>query len=164
MNYALTDLAEQLHVTLTRAYDGDAGMDLYAVIPRTRYTYERFISEPTVLTGLDIEPYESISIPTGIMCEIPSGYYGQVATKSSLARKGLIVLGGVIDSGYRGEIEVVLYNTTGKLKTVLQGDKIAQLIIIPIWHGETFQVNQTNLSESERGTKGFGSSGSSLHE
>lgn len=129
----------------------DAGFDLYA------------LEDAALRSG------ETIKIKTGIAMEIPDGYYGQIFERSSLGSKGIARRGGVIDSSYRGEILVCLHNTNlqhiyghsphleSSVYTVAAGDKIAQIVILPVPQMEIVEVNE--LSESDRGDKGFGSSG-----
>lgn len=145
----------------TRAKSSDAGYDLYAGETRV------------------IGPMDRLVISTGICVEIPEGYYGRVAPRSGLAiKEGIDVLGGVIDSGYRSDIGVILINLNlpdivnaskyAKAHQVLfgqrnrmqieKGDRIAQLIIEKCHDIEFEEVEA--LSESERGESGFGSSGS----
>lgn len=118
---------------------------------------------------------------TGIAIEIPYGYYGQILTRSSCAKIGLVVLGGVIDSGYSGEIKIIVhapnlpnFETCAEIEQILKGyvntsyiDKtthettyiegfsIAQLVILPVQ--DINIVTCEELSETERGTNGFGS-------
>lgn len=117
--------------------------------------------------GMDIRASEQHAIPplcreaigTGIFLEIPYGYYGRIAPRSGLALKhGIDVLAGVVDSGYRGEIKVILYNTD-KEQTfrVEAGDKVAQIIIEKHYNFDF--VETESIGESERGEKGFGSTG-----
>jgi dUTP pyrophosphatase len=97
-------------------------------------------------------------ISTGISVKIPKGYYGRMAPRSGLAAKnGIDVLAGVIDSDYRGELKVILYNTEYKTFQVHAGDRIAQLIIEKIAHPVIEEVNE--LDRTERGAGGFGSTG-----
>lgn len=106
-----------------------------------------------------IPPQERTLIRTGIIVKIPDGYYGRVAPRSGLAVKnGIDVLAGVIDSGYRGEIGVVLYNTD-KHNTfyVNNNDRVAQLIIEKCYNMDFIEVE--HVDESSRGKNGFGSSG-----
>ena len=97
------------------------------------------------------------SFQTGIAVAIPQGCYGRIASRSGLAReKGIAVLGGVIDSDYRGEIQVLLLNTSDFRKcTILPGDRIAQLIIETCHEAEFVEFD--SLEETERGANGFGS-------
>jgi dUTP pyrophosphatase len=127
----------------SRAHEGDAGLDLYA-------------SE-----AAHIGPGERWSIGTGIAVEIPKGHAGLVLPRSGLARKHGIALvnsPGLIDSGYRGEIRVLLLNTDpAEIFRVEPGDRIAQLVIAPIALVEP--VEAAALADSVRGDGGFGSSG-----
>lgn len=127
--------------TLRRATENDAGADICAASAHT------------------IQPLCRGVVSTGISLEIPPGYYGRIAPRSGLALKhGIDVLAGVVDSGYRGEIKVILYNTDNeKAFSVNPGDKIAQIIIEKHYNFEF--VRTDSLSESDRGEKGFGSSG-----
>ena len=124
----------------TRANDSDAGYDLYST------------------ESLPLIPSSRQAICTGICVEIPKGYYGRIAPRSGLALKaGLDVLGGVIDSGYRDEIKVILINLGEGLVAIEEGDRIAQLIIEKCEDVEWDAVD--DLDFSERGSSGFGSSG-----
>jgi len=125
---------------LPKAYAGDAGIDLCAV--------------ETVV----IAPHDRARVPTGLAVEIPSGHAGLVWDKSGLAAKqGITVLAGVIDEGYRGELVLCLANVSNEPQTIEKGQKAAQLLIQKV---EQVEVEEAvELSESERGEKGFGSSG-----
>jgi dUTP pyrophosphatase len=127
----------------TRAYAGDAGLDLYAL-------------EAAVL-----EPGERASIRTGIAVEIPEGLAGLVLPRSGLAlRHGIALVNapGLIDSGYRGEVRVLLLNTDRHDSCKLHaGDRIAQLVLVA--HASPPVVEVQELSASDRGQGGFGSSG-----
>ena len=120
-----------------------------------------------------IEPMQRVLVSTGICIEIPEGYYGRVAPRSGLAvKKGLDVMAGVIDSGYRGEIKVLLVNlnppttnrnayesffgSSGKID-IKEGDRVAQIIIEKCYSAEWKEIEE--LSSSERDEGGFGSSG-----
>jgi dUTP pyrophosphatase len=99
-------------------------------------------------------------IPTGIAVAIPAGYAGLVAPRSGLAaRNGISVVNGpgVVDAGFRGEINVILINHGGEEITLRRGDRIAQLLVVPI--AEAIMVEVEALPESQRGAGGFGSSG-----
>lgn len=102
---------------------------------------------------------ESAGIPTGIAIEIPEGYVGLVYARSGLAcKEGLAPANkvGVIDSDYRGEIKVFLFNHSGAARTVTAGERIAQLVIAPFLHCE---FTEGEMSETKRGEGGFGSTG-----
>jgi dUTP pyrophosphatase len=125
-----------------RAYSGDAGLDLAAC--------DRH----------ELAPGERAVVGTGLAVAIPDGYAGFVQPRSGLAaRHGLSVANapGLIDSGYRGEIRVVLLNTdTAETFVVEPGMRIAQLVVLPLPELELVEVEE--LPESERGVRGFGSS------
>ncbi len=124
-----------------QAYQGDAGLDLSAC-------------EPVVL-----EPGERAIVPTGVAVEIPDGYAGFVQPRSGLAARhgiGIVNSPGLIDSGYRGEIRVVLLNTGREPFPVAAGMRIAQLVIAPVASVRLVEVD--GLAASERGQRGFGSS------
>ncbi|HXS32598.1 MAG TPA: dUTP diphosphatase [Solirubrobacterales bacterium] len=127
----------------TRAHEGDAGLDLYAC------------------ESAHIGPGERWSVGTGVAVEIPEGHAGLVLPRSGLAKKHGITLvnaPGLIDSGYRGELRVLLLNTDpADTFRVAPGDRIAQLVISPIVLAEP--VETAALAESARGDGGFGSSG-----
>ena len=129
----------------TRRSGQAAGYDLYA---------------KTGSAAQEIRPGETAKIGTGIAVEIPDGYFGAVFARSGLAaKKGLRPANcvGVIDSDYRGEIFVPLHNDSGELQTIADGDRIAQLIIRPYMTVDFTEVDE--LSETERGEGGFGSTG-----
>jgi dUTP pyrophosphatase len=126
----------------TRAYDGDAGLDLSAC--------ER----------VELGPGERAVVSTGLTLAIPDGHAGFVQPRSGLAaRHGIGVLNspGLVDAGYRGELKVVLLNTDRNEPFVVEpGMRIAQLVIVPVALPEPVEVAE--LPGSERGEKGFGSS------
>ena len=125
-----------------RAYAGDAGLDLAAC--------DRF----------ELGPGERAVVGTGLAVAIPAGHAGFVQPRSGLAaRHGLSVVNapGLIDSGYRGEIRVVLLNTDLREAFVVEpGMRIAQLVVLPV--PELELVETDDLPKSERGARGFGSS------
>ena len=117
-------------------------------------------------TGLDLcsvekvvlKPGEFKAVPTGIAVEIPHGYFGLIKDRSGLALNyGLHCLAGVVDENYRGEIKVVLINLGNQEVVLDKHTRIAQLLIIPYLPVEVKEVQE--LSQTERGEKGFGSSG-----
>ena len=108
-----------------------------------------------------IEPEKFKIIPTGIKLEIPSGYEGQIRSRSGLASKnGIVVLNspGTIDYDYRGEIKVILINLGNKIFEVLPGMRIAQLVIAEISKVKINYVEKI-ITTTKRGEKGFGSTG-----
>lgn len=112
------------------------------------------------LSGLLLGPGEKILVPSGLCFEIPHGYEIQVRPRSGLSLKtGLFVANspGTIDSDYRGEVKIILANLGNKIEKILHGDRIAQIVIAPVWR-MNFTFSQ-NLSESHRAESGFGSTG-----
>lgn len=135
----------------TRGSASAIGLDLYADLldGRTPSDYQ---------PELRLAPGRRSAVPTSIAIAIPSGFYARVAPRSGLALKnGIVVLGGVVDEDYRGEVKVILLNTSDELFTIKHGDRIGQLIleraeILPV-------LEVTDLDETERGEAGFGSTG-----
>ena len=118
----------------------DAGMDLYSA------------------ENITIEPNERKLIPTGIAMAIPSGYVGLIWDKSGIATNhGLKTMAGVIDSGYRGEVKILIHNLSNQPYTVQAGTKIAQMLIQPVEQKKIIEVNE--LDYTSRGEGGFGSTG-----
>lgn len=123
-----------------RGYDTDAGLDLRAMWLQT------------------IPPRGSAAFDTGVHLEIPAGYYGKIESRSGLnVKHGIVSCGGVIDCSYRGSIVVKLYNMTDEPYLVEPGDKIAQLVIMACETPKLVAVD--SLSDTERGSNGFGSTG-----
>jgi len=127
----------------TRAHPGDAGLDLCA------------------LQAVTLAPSARASVPTGLAVQIPDGQAGLVLPRSGLAaRHGVTIVNapGLIDSGYRGELRVLLLNTDPQTPFAVQaGDRIAQLVLVVIELPELVEVE--SLTGSARGVGGFGSSG-----
>jgi dUTP pyrophosphatase len=122
------------------ATNDDAGMDLFAI------------------ENVELEPMQRVQVGTGIAMEIPEGHVGLIWDKSGLSHKfGIKTLGGVVDSGYRGEIKIGVINL-GKEKYIFEkGHKVAQMIIQKKETPEIIEA--TELNNSERGEGGFGSTG-----
>lgn len=123
----------------TRVHDNDAGLDLYC------------------LENQVIQPQSGALMRTGIAMALPERTVGLVTDRSSMAKRGLKTAGGVIDAGYRGEIHIVLWNISSAPIEICQGERIAQLLIIPI--STPMPVEVQELNATLRGSKGFGSSG-----
>lgn len=107
-----------------------------------------------------LQPGERKLIQTGIAVICPDGYECQVRSKSGLALKqGLMVLNspGTVDNGYRGEVGVILYNSSNEIRVIQKGDKVAQIVICPVSQAVIMEVNE--LDETSRGEGGFGSTG-----
>jgi len=98
-------------------------------------------------------------IPTGLYCAIPLGWVGLIKDRSSMALRGLHTHAGVIDASYRGEIKILIANRSGAEFSIRQGDKIAQMVIIPHLAGAQEVGSLEELGDSVRGQKGFGSTG-----
>ncbi|MGI8597036.1 MAG: dUTP diphosphatase [Thermoleophilaceae bacterium] len=127
----------------TRAHAGDAGLDLYAA------------------EGADVPPGGRVSVPTGVALALEEGQAGLVLPRSGLAARHGVTLAnapGLIDSGYRGEVRVLLLNTDRSTAfAVAPGDRIAQLVLVR--HEEPLLEESEELGASARGAGGFGSTG-----
>jgi dUTP pyrophosphatase len=127
----------------TRAHDNDAGLDLYAA------------------ESARLAPGARVSVGTGLAVQIPDGVGGLVLPRSGMAIKHGVTLvnsPGLIDPGYRGEVRVLLLNTDRTLEVQISpGDRIAQLLLVPVVHARPLQADA--LDASTRGEGGFGSSG-----
>ena len=122
------------------AHPNDAGMDLYTI------------------ENLVLQPGERGRLSTGIAMAIPQGYVGLIWEKSGLSfKQGIKTMGGVIDAGYRGEVIIGVINTSNEAYSFAEGDKVAQMLIQKIEHPEWKEVEE--LSETDRGEGGFGSTG-----
>lgn len=121
------------------ATDGSAGCDFYSV------------------EEITLQPGETKKIRTGIALEIPPGYFMRMEGRSGFSAKGIIKAGGVIDSDYRGEIHIILYNGTKEPFPITKGDRIAQGTFIEVLQAHFHEVGE--LSTTDRGTGGFQSTG-----
>jgi dUTP pyrophosphatase len=122
------------------AYPGDAGLDMCS------------------LEDYELKPGERRIFDCGFALEFPKGYVAIVKDKGSLPRKfGCHTMAGVFDAGYRGEYNVLLINLSQETHKIKKGDKLAQLVILPLVQAELEEVKE--LSESERGQAAWGSSG-----
>lgn len=128
-----------------KATEGSAGADLFALL-----------EEDAVIKG-----ESQLMIPTGIAAEIPNGHVGLVFIRSSVGKRGVALANGVgvIDADYRGEVHISLINHSKNDFIIKSGDRIAQLVIMPICAAE-YSFDE-NLSDTERGAGGFGSTGTS---
>ena len=124
----------------TYGTSGAAGLDLYASADVT------------------IQPNERMLIPTGVAMEIPDGHFCYVMGRSgNTIKKGMIVALGTIDSDYIGEIGVMAFNQSGEAISFAKGDRVAQMVILPYPKVQFVEVDE--LSDTERGTDGYGSTG-----
>ena len=127
------------------AYEGDAGLDLYST------------------EEIEVPSGSRVKVPTGIAIEVPSGYVGLIWDRGGTpVKKGLKVVGGVMDTGYRGEMLVGMANISKESVTIQEGEKIAQLLVQPIESVKVEEVQE--LSETERSESGFGSSDYPVNE
>lgn len=122
-----------------RSYENDSGADLFA------------------LEDIAIAPQSSAKIATGICIALPEATSGFIWGRSSLESSGLKVVAGLVDAGYRGEVLVCMFNLTSNPITVVKGQKIAQLVVVPTYYPH-FEICE-KLPESKRGSGGFGSTG-----
>ncbi|HEY5657437.1 MAG TPA: dUTP diphosphatase [Myxococcota bacterium] len=132
-----------------RATPGSAGFDLHAAVEK----------------DLVLRPGERELVPTGLAIALPSGYEAQVRPRSGLALRHGIVLPnapGTIDSDYRGEIRIIVMNAGDESYTVRRGDRIAQLVVAPVAAAVFEEV--ASLDETQRGSGGFGHTGSAARE
>ncbi len=120
-------------------HPGDAGLDLFSVADR------------------DLAPGEVFAVPTGIQIVVPAGHVGLIWDKSGISLKGVHRLAGVVDAGYRGEVQVVMINLGPAPFAVRQGMKIAQLLVQPVTAVEVVEAD--SLDGTPRGEGGFGSTG-----
>lgn len=127
-----------------KAHDTDAGFDL-----RAPYDFE--------VPEMEIYTAGSATIDTGVHIQLPKGTVGMIKSKSGLNVKHSLIAEGVIDVGFTGSIVVKIYNLSSKPYHFKKGDKITQLVIMPIVENELEQVD--SLEDTERGNGGFGSTG-----
>ena len=133
---------QALNIDFTAPRDGDAGYDLYSI---GEYT---------------VPPQGRVLVETGLHVEIPHNYVGLVKDRSSVASAGLHTMAGVIDSSYRGEVKILLLNVGQEAYTISVGQKIAQMVVIPVYVEAVEVLNSLEtLSDTERGAGGFGSTG-----
>ena len=128
--------------TPRHAHEGDGGVDLF-----TRKDFR-------------LEPGERALIPTGVAIAVPAGFAGLLVPRSGLANRhgfGVVNSPGLIDAGYRGEVKVILINHGSKAVDVSRGERIAQLVVVPVAVQDWVEVDE--LPDSIRGDGGFGSTG-----
>jgi dUTP pyrophosphatase len=159
--------------TPSRAHSTDAGIDFY--VPQISVDFKAdLLKNPananvksSVKDGnevLIIPPGENACIPSGVKVEIPYGFMGMFANKSGFcSKKDGIVGGGIIDTFYSGEVHLDIHNIGNNDLEIMEGDKVAQLIMVPILNCDVTEVEEDMLydwmkQDEVRGTKGFGSS------
>jgi dUTP pyrophosphatase len=124
-----------------KAHASDAGFDL--AIPE----------------GYTLTPQAHLAIDLGFAVQIPPGWYGQIFGRSSIFRRGLSVHPGVIDADYRGAIQLLVYNLLPTVQRVQRGDRLAQLLVLPVPHVTLTYVSREELNRTARGEGGLGSTG-----
>lgn len=136
------DKLRALGIELAAPRAGDAGYDLFAI------------------ANYSVEPGQRALVESGLHLEIPAGFVGLVKDRSSVASAGVHTLAGVIDSSYRGELKILLANLGSSPYRIRAGQKIAQLLVVPVYTAAIEYVGSLeDLSASERGAGGFGSTG-----
>lgn len=139
----------------TKAHDTDACFDIYADIPDADFEISG-----KYFNGIQIHPHQTVLIPTGFATEIPHGFWGAIFARSGLASKqGLRPAQGVpvIDEPYRGQWMIPLHNDSEETRIIHHGDRICQFMLLPYFDTTLTEVD--NLSETDRGEGGFGSTG-----
>lgn len=132
----------------SRAHSTDAGIDLFV---------------PNNFKSVTLKVGDSVLISSGIRFKLPGNTAGIFFNKSSIAKKGLIVGAQVVDESYNGEVHIHLVKVTGKPVTINAGDKVAQMVIVPVLYNQLVQYNNEQYElvtkDFERQDKGFGSTG-----
>jgi dUTP pyrophosphatase len=123
-----------------KKYESDAGWDIKAKVATI------------------VMPFETVIVNSGVYAEMPHGFVGKIYARSSVLKKGVII-DGTIDSGYRGEIGIIIQNNSGHIWQCERNERIAQLVIIPILQKADFRIGKPK-EDTERGAGGFGSTGS----
>ena len=126
----------------SRAYQEDAGFDLRS------------------LRIYSLAPQSITQVHTGVGFEIPTGFYGLICNRTSGGLKGILPVGQVVDAGYTGEIILILYNTHPFDEVLIEAnERIAQMVVMPIYRGELRRIEATEIKRAERGSRRLGSSG-----
>lgn len=124
-----------------RQHPDDAGADVYSIKDYT------------------IAPHSTVKIPLGFGTEIPEGYVGFILPRSSMAARGLVAQSVPVDAGYRGELHAIITNYNDKEERIEMGDRIAQLVIIPVQTWSFKMIDPAEASVTDRGAGAFGSTG-----
>lgn len=146
-----------------KAHSTDACFDIYADCPNNKYEVTKDAYGVAITEygeGIAIEPGKAVTIHTGFATDIPEGYFAAVFPRSGMGIKRHLRLSnstGIIDSSYRGEWMVALYNDGKEAQIIHHGDRIAQFTLLPVLSITLTEVSE--LNETERGENGFGSSG-----
>lgn len=140
----------------TRKKANDSGLDLHAYLTSGPLTLAPG-AQTRIFTGIAVELPGPELEHNGNGAWVFRGYEAQVRPRSGMTNNGLVVPIGTVDNGYRGDIGVVIFNHSLKYHTIRHGDRIAQLVVCPVAYPAVVEVGE--LSETERGTDGFGSTG-----
>lgn len=144
------------HAILPTQAEGDVGFDMYSAV---NIELKKGKTTP-ISTGLMIADYKSFFISKNDYTETYIDYFPKLETRSSMAIKGLFTVGGIIDPTYRGELKVLIYNSNDFDYEVKAGDKIAQFILYTALATPEIEIEESlDVSNTERGSKGFGSTG-----
>lgn len=147
-----------------RAHSTDAGIDFF--IPNDydatlKTFWDTSTNSEKIVNDISIGPLESICIPSGIKMIIPDGFAGIFMNKSGIGKEGIVIGACVIDSSYRGEVHIDLHNISRNSYVFKPGQKIAQMLIMPIDTTELQEISEDefNKDQTDRGSGGFGSTG-----
>ena len=142
LKFYLSDEAKEKGISLVIPKLGDAGFDIRS------------------LNDVEIQPNEQVLVSTGLYVAVPLGYVMIIKDRSGMAAKRRIYThAGVIDASYRGEVKIVVTNESNETQKLLQGEKIAQGVVVPCVVDATQEETLEVLGDTERGAGGFGSSG-----
>ena len=132
-----------------------------AFIPERKHQFDAGADLHSAFGDFVLPPNTPTLVGTGLAVQIPEGYVGMVCPRSGLAVRGVTVMNapGIVDSGYRGELKVNLVNLSDHQMEICYGDRIAQLLIVPVDYSEFEVVDELNESEDGRGESGHGSTG-----
>lgn len=129
----------QSNITTPTRFHNSAGYDLYSPV------------------DISLPPFSITKIHLGFATAFPPGYVGHICDRSSMGKKGIHIFGGIIDSDYRGEWAVLLYNSQNKTQDIIKNDRIAQVLFYSILGWPVEEVDELEITN--RGTNGFGSTG-----
>lgn len=153
----ITFMLQKDAVAPHKAYRNDAGFDLFAPLS--------FLDRKAIV----IQPHATAIIDTKVVACLPDGWFGKIEMRSSLAARGLCILGGVIDSDYTGTLKIILHNLTDEIKTINVSDAIAQLVLYPLFDRDVqiveYDENHSLIywKKKGRGENGFGSTNEKRH-
>lgn len=131
-------------------------LDDKAVVPQRAYEHDAGLDITTIEAAV-LEPGQGRIFKTGLAIAVDPGYVAMICDRSSMGKRGLRVLGGIVDSGYRGEVGVILWNVSRDTHKIESGERIAQVLLMPVATPAVETVDE--LPPAERGAQGFGSSG-----